>query len=102
MEETMKKAIVVLAIVIGIIVNYSIKARAQMGFSMMGNSGTAWGTGSFRSNGERIYFTATSERDAEISYTNGPESNDWILSKGLVTEPRASARLLILYLLQFV
>jgi outer membrane biogenesis lipoprotein LolB len=26
----------------------------------VGPSGTAWGTGAFRSNGERIYFTATS------------------------------------------
>jgi hypothetical protein len=48
------------------------KANAQMGQGMMGNSGTAWGTGVFRSNGERIYFTATSERGTEIAYTGGP------------------------------
>jgi len=34
--------------------------------------GTVWGSGSFGSNGERIYFTATSSRDASISYTGGP------------------------------
>ena len=68
----MKKVVVVviLAIVLGITLNYSFKANAQMSHGMhgmMGNSGTAWGTGSFRSNGERIYFTATSERGTEIS-----------------------------------
>lgn len=34
--------------------------------------GTAWGVGAFDSNGERIYFTATSEGEAPISYTGGP------------------------------
>ena len=34
--------------------------------------GTAWGDGAFGSNGERIYFTATSERGTEIDYTGGP------------------------------
>lgn len=33
--------------------------------------GTAWGEGSFDSNGERIYFTGTSERDGRIEYTGG-------------------------------
>ena len=37
-----------------------------------GESGTTWGTGAFRSNGERIYFTATSERGTAITYTSGP------------------------------
>ena len=40
-----------------------------MGHGMIGNSGTAWGTGAFHSNGERVYFTATIERGTEISYT---------------------------------
>lgn len=35
-------------------------------------AGPAWGSGAFGSNGERIYFTATSSRDASISYTDGP------------------------------
>jgi cytochrome c oxidase subunit 2 len=47
-----------------------------------GSSGTAWGTGSFRSNGERIYFTATSERDTAISYTSGPASSGWMMGNG--------------------
>ena len=33
---------------------------------------TGWGTGSFDSNGERIYFTATSERNTRITYEGGP------------------------------
>lgn len=37
-------------------------------------SGTAWGTGAFGSNGERIYFTATSESSTNITYIGGPSS----------------------------
>jgi hypothetical protein len=47
-----------------------------------GSNGTAWGTGAFDSNGERIYFTATSESGAEISYTGGPSSNGWMMGGG--------------------
>jgi len=47
-----------------------------------GSSGTAWGTGAFRSNGERIYFTATSERGTAITYTSGPASNGWMMGGG--------------------
>jgi len=36
--------------------------------------GSAWGVGAFDSNGERIYFTATSENDTNITYTGGPSS----------------------------
>ncbi len=38
-----------------------------------GDVGTAWGDGAFRSNGERIYFTATNERGTRIEYTGGPD-----------------------------
>jgi Cytochrome c len=48
----------------------------------VGSSGTAWGTGAFRSNGERIYFTATSERGTAITYTSGPASNGWMMGDG--------------------
>ena len=48
----------------------------------MGPSGTAWGTGSFSSNGERIYFTSTSERGTAITYTSGPSSNNWMMGNG--------------------
>ena len=34
--------------------------------------GTGWGEGTFDSNGERIYFTGTSERGTRITYTGGP------------------------------
>jgi hypothetical protein len=37
-------------------------------------AGTAWGVGAFQSNGERIYFTATSERGSSITYTSDPTS----------------------------
>jgi mono/diheme cytochrome c family protein len=37
------------------------------------DTGTAWATGSFKSNGQRIYFTATSERGTPITHTGGPE-----------------------------
>lgn len=37
-----------------------------------GNGGTAWGDGSFDSNGERIYFTATSASGDGIDYEGGP------------------------------
>ena len=48
----------------------------------VGSSGTAWGVGAFGSNGERIYFTATSERGTAITYTGGPASNGWMMGDG--------------------
>lgn len=36
--------------------------------------GTGWGMGAFDSNGERIYFTSTSERDTRITYSGGPST----------------------------
>ena len=36
------------------------------------NNGTAWGPGTFKSNGQRIYFTATSDSGTSITYTGGP------------------------------
>ena len=47
-----------------------------------GSNGTAWGTGAFRSNGERIYFTATSERSTAITYTGGPASSGGMMGGG--------------------
>lgn len=46
---------------------------------LIGPGGTAWGMGAFGSNGERIYFTATSDRGTEITYTGGPSSNGWMM-----------------------
>lgn len=37
-----------------------------------GPRGTAWGDGSFDSNGERIYFTATSDSGDDIDHDGGP------------------------------
>ena len=45
-------------------------------------AGTAWGTGAFRSNGERIYFTATSERGTVITYTGGPATSGGMMMGG--------------------
>ena len=47
-----------------------------------GPSGTAWGKGAFRSNGERIYFTATSDRGTAITYASGPGSGSWMIEDG--------------------
>jgi len=47
-----------------------------------GSGGTGWGTGVFRSNGERIYFTATSERGTTVTYVGGPGSNGWMMGGG--------------------
>ena len=38
------------------------------------SAGTTWGVGAFGSNGERLYFTATSDRGTTITYTGGPVS----------------------------
>jgi cytochrome c oxidase subunit 2 len=45
-------------------------------------AGTAWGEGVFASNGERIYFTATSESGSPIKYTGGPTSGGWMMMGG--------------------
>jgi len=37
-------------------------------------NGTAWGVGSFDSNGKRIYFSSTTERGSAITYTGGPST----------------------------
>ena len=47
--------------------------------------GTSWGEGVFTSNGEQIYFTATSDRGTDISYTAGPSSNGWMMMTGRLT-----------------
>jgi cytochrome c553 len=46
------------------------------------SNGTGWGNGVFDSNGERIYFTATSEGGTDISYSGGPSSNGWMMMNG--------------------
>jgi len=76
--------IAVMTVIVGGSLNYSNSASAQMGRGMMGGSGTAWGTGAFHSNGERIYFTATSERGKPITYTGGPGTGGWMMMGGRV------------------
>ncbi len=48
---------------------------AALALAACGGSGrgTAWGDGAFRSNGERIYFSATSESGSSIDYSGGPD-----------------------------
>lgn len=89
----MKKSIaaLILAFVVGVALIY-VDVNAQGGPGMMGpgygtgpgtmSGGTGWGTGAFRSNGERIYFTATSERGTAITYTGGPASGGWMMMGG--------------------
>lgn len=79
----MKKslAVFVMAIVAGIGFNFG-EAIAQNRSGMMGSGGTAWGTGAFHSNGERIYFTSTSERGSAITYQGGPGSGGWMMMGG--------------------
>ena len=48
----------------------------------MMSGGTGWGAGAFGSNGERIYFTSTSERGTAITYTGGPASGGWMMMGG--------------------
>ncbi len=45
-------------------------------------TGTAWGPGAFRSNGERIYFTATSDRGTAITFTGDPASSSGMMMGG--------------------
>lgn len=49
------------------------EGAAQMAEGGTPMNGTAWGSGAFRDNGERIYFTATSERGTDITYRGGPD-----------------------------
>ena len=66
---------------LAVIVTLLLAACASRQRSME-SSGTAWGTGTFSSNGERIYFTATSERVIAIDYAGGPVSNGWMMGGG--------------------
>jgi cytochrome c oxidase subunit 2 len=89
----MKKSIpaLILAIVTGITL-ISCDTNTQTGSGpgygagqgMMGG-GTAWGTGVFHSNGERIYFTSMSERGTAITYAGGPASSGWMMMGGRLT-----------------
>jgi cytochrome c oxidase subunit 2 len=42
----------------------------------------AWGQHAFRSNGERLYFTATSERGTALAARGGPRGTDWLALPG--------------------
>ena len=57
----------VVAVGLGVVVALLVAACANDG-----PRGTAWGDGSFDSNGERIYFTATSDSGDDIYYDGGP------------------------------
>jgi cytochrome c553 len=57
-------------------------AACTFSLPSVGSNGTAWGTGAFGSNGERIYFTSTNERGTVITYTSGPLSTGWMMGNG--------------------
>lgn len=74
-----KSAIVIALLVV---VTALLLAGCALSSGLMRSGGTAWGVGAFGSNGERIYFTATSERGTAITYTGGPASNGWMMMGG--------------------
>ena len=45
--------------------------------------GTSQGSNTFASNGERIYFTATSDRGTSITYTGGPAAGGMMMGGSL-------------------
>lgn len=57
----------------------AILAMATMALAACSPDGIAWGDGAFASNGERIYFTATSERGTDINYSGGPASGGMMM-----------------------
>jgi cytochrome c553 len=81
-EQIMKRKIKIFAngLVVVIITLLIVACASRPQPSMPG--GTAWGSGAFGSNGERIYFTSTSERGTAITYTSGPRSNNWMMGNG--------------------
>lgn len=71
------KTVIVIALLVGVIA--LLLAGCAISNRPMGFGGTAWGVGAFSSNGERIYFTATSDRGTAITYSGGPVSNGWMM-----------------------
>ncbi len=59
-------------------------AACAFGSQSIGSGGSAQGTRAFGSNGERIYFTATSERGTAITSTGGPMANGGMMGGGLI------------------
>ncbi|PKN35933.1 MAG: cytochrome C oxidase subunit II [Deltaproteobacteria bacterium HGW-Deltaproteobacteria-19] len=78
-----KIAFVFISVVVMSAAFFTLNGSAQMGSDVMGpGSGTGWGVGAFRSNGERIYYTSTSNRGTEIAYTGGPSYGGWMMMRG--------------------
>ena len=75
-------AIAIFVVVTVLLFTGCASSASPMGRGMPESDGTAWGVGAFRSNGERIYFTATSERSTAITYTSGPASGGWMMMGG--------------------
>ena len=71
-----------LALVLPIVVVVLLLAGCASAPVSTNSSGTGWGAGAFRSNGERLYFTATSERGTALTYTGGPASTGWMMMQG--------------------
>jgi cytochrome c553 len=65
---------------LGVLATVSLLACAPQ----LPQGGTAWGVGAFDSSGERIYFTATSEKGTNITYTGGPSSG-MMMMRGYLT-----------------
>ena len=79
------RTVITIAICVGVtilVLTGCASSASPMDRGTSESDGTAWGTGAFRSNGERIYFTATSERSTAITYTSGPASSGWMMMGG--------------------
>jgi cytochrome c oxidase subunit 2 len=77
--EMKRSLVITVRLVMGLCVLLVGCARATQSTS---SQGTSWGMGVFTSNGEQIYFTSTSDRGTDITYTAGPSSNNWMMMGG--------------------
>jgi hypothetical protein len=81
-ERTMNRESKIIANVLLAVVVTVLVAACDSPRQPVESGGTAWGTGAFGSNGERIYYTATSERGTAITYSGGPASSGWMMMGG--------------------
>jgi hypothetical protein len=80
-ERTMNRRIIIASGLVVVIATLLL-AACESPPQPVESSGTAWGTGAFGSNGERIYFSATSDRGTAITYTGGPAAGGWMMANG--------------------
>lgn len=79
----MHRTITVMAKRLFVVIAALLLAACAFGPQSRGAGGSAQQTRTFGSNGERIYFTATSERGIAITSTGGPMSNGGMMGGGM-------------------